>query len=138
MNKDDCIFCKIANGEIPSATVYEDSICRVILDVNPANKGHALIIPKEHFDNIYSMDAETAAKIFTIATEVAKAQKAELNPDGLNILQNNGEVAGQTVFHFHMHLVPRYIKDNVTMTWVPGKADTEELSTLSKALRKRI
>ena len=135
MNKDDCIFCKIANGEIPSATVYEDSICRVIL---PANKGHALIIPKEHFDNIYSMDAETAAKIFTIATEVAKAQKAELNPDGLNILQNNGEAAGQTVFHFHMHLVPRYIKDNVTMTWIPGKADTEELSALSKALRKRI
>ncbi len=138
MNKDDCLFCKIANGEIPSATVYEDSICRVILDVNPANKGHALIIPKEHFDNIYSMDAETAAKIFTIATEVAKAQKAELNPDGLNILQNNGEAAGQTVFHFHMHLVPRYIKDNVTMTWIPGKADTEELSALSKALRKRI
>lgn len=138
MNKDDCIFCKIANGEIPSATVYEDSICRVILDVNPANKGHALIIPKEHFDNIYSMDAETAAKIFTIATEVAKAQKAELNPDGLNILQNNGEAAGQTVVHFHMHLVPRYIKDNVTMTWIPGKADTEELSALSKALRKRI
>ena len=138
MNKADCIFCKIANGEIPSATVYEDSICRVILDVNPANKGHALIIPKEHFDNIYSMDAETAAKIFTIATEVAKAQKAELNPDGLNILQNNGEAAGQTVFHFHMHLVPRYIKDNVTMTWIPGKADTEELSALSKALRKRI
>lgn len=138
MNKDDCIFCKIANGEIPSATIYEDSVCRVILDVNPANKGHALIIPKEHFDNIYSIDAETAAKIFTIATEVAKAQKAELNPDGLNILQNNGEAAGQTVFHFHMHLVPRYIKDNVTMTWIPGKADTEELSTLSKALRKRI
>ncbi len=136
MNKDDCIFCKIANGEIPSATVYEDSICRVILDVNPANKGHALIIPKEHFDNIYSMDAETAAKIFTIATEVAKAQKAELNPDGLNILQNNGEAAGQTVFHFHMHLVPRYIKDNVTMTWIPGKADTEELSALSKALKR--
>ena len=138
MNKDDCIFCKIANGEIQSATVYEDSVCRVILDVNPANKGHALIIPKEHFDDIYSRDAETAAKIFTIATEVAKAQKAELNPDGLNILQNNGEAAGQTVFHFHMHLVPRYIKDNVTMTWIPGKADTEELSTLSKALRKRI
>ena len=138
MNKDDCIFCKIANGEIPSATVYEDSICRVILDVNPANKGHALIIPKEHFDNIYSMDAETAAKIFTIATEVAKAQKAELNPDGLNILQNNGEAAGQTVFHFRMHLVPRYIQDNVNLTWIPGKADTEELSALSKALRKRI
>lgn len=100
MGKDDCIFCKIANGEIPSATVYEDSICRVILDVNPANKGHALIIPKEHYDDIYSMDADTASKIFTIATEVAKAQKAELNPDGLNIIQNNGAAAGQTVFHF--------------------------------------
>ena len=107
MGKDDCIFCKIANGEIPSATVYEDSICRVILDVNPANKGHALIIPKEHYDDIYSMDADTASKIFTIATEVAKAQKAELNPDGLNIIQNNGAAAGQTVFHFHMHLVPK-------------------------------
>lgn len=138
MNRDDCIFCKIANGEIPSATIYEDSVCRVILDVNPANKGHALVIPKEHFDDIYSIDAETAAKIFTIATEVAKAQKAELNPDGLNVLQNNGEAAGQTVFHFHMHLIPRYIKDNVTMTWIPGNSDTEELTALSKALRKRI
>ena len=138
MGKDDCIFCKIANGEIPSATVYEDSICRVILDVNPANKGHALIIPKEHYDDIYSMDADTASKIFTIATEVAKAQKAELNPDGLNIIHNNGAAAGQTVFHFHMHLVPRFIKDTVTVTWVPGQSDNEELDRLSKALRKRI
>ena len=97
-----------------------------------------LIIPKEHYDDIYSMDADTASKIFTIATEVAKAQKAELNPDGLNIIQNNGAAAGQTVFHFHMHLVPRYIKDTVTVTWVPGQSDNEELDKLSKALRKRI
>ncbi len=138
MSKDDCIFCKIANGEIPSATVYEDSICRVILDVNPANKGHALVIPKEHYDNIYSMDADTASKIFTIATEVAKAQKAELNPDGLNIVQNNGEVAGQTVFHFHMHVIPRYKGDNVNIKWLPEKPDSDELDALSKALRKRI
>ncbi len=138
MSKDDCIFCKIANGEIPSATVYEDSTCRVILDVNPANKGHALVIPKEHYDNIYSMDADTASKIFTIATEVAKAQKAELNPDGLNIVQNNGEAAGQTVFHFHMHVIPRYIKDNVNIKWLPEKPEAEELEALSKALRKRI
>lgn len=138
MSKDDCIFCKIANGEIPSATVYEDSTCRVILDVNPANKGHALVIPKEHYDNIYSMDADTASKIFTIATEVAKAQKAELNPDGLNIVQNNGEAAGQTVFHFHMHVIPRYIKDNVNIKWLPEKPEADELETLSKALRKRI
>jgi histidine triad (HIT) family protein len=84
------------------------------------------------------MDADTASKIFTIATEVAKAQKAELNPDGLNIIQNNGAAAGQTVFHFHMHLVPRYIKDTVTVTWVPGQSNNEELDALSKALRKRI
>lgn len=84
------------------------------------------------------MDADTASKIFTIATEVAKAQKAELNPDGLNIIQNNGAAAGQTVFHFHMHLVPRFIKDTVTVTWVPGQSDNEELDRLSKALRKRI
>lgn len=138
MSKEDCIFCKIANGVIPSATVYEDSICRVILDINPASKGHALIIPKEHFDNVYSMDADTASKIFTIATEVAKAQKAELNPDGLNIIQNNGEAAGQTVFHFHMHLVPRYINDTVNVTWKPGESDKTELEALYKALRKRI
>lgn len=138
MSKDDCIFCKIANGEIPSATVYEDSICRVILDVNPANKGHALVIPKEHYDDIYSMDADTASKVFTIATEVAKAQKAELNPDGLNIVQNNGEAAGQTVFHFHMHVIPRYIKDNVNIKWLPEKPEADELEALSKALRKRI
>ena len=84
------------------------------------------------------MDADTASKIFTIATEVAKAQKAGLNPDGLNIIQNNGAAAGQTVFHFHMHLVPRFIKDTVTVTWVPGQSDNEELDRLSKALRKRI
>ncbi len=138
MSKDDCIFCKIANGEIPSATVYEDSICRVILDVNPANKGHALVIPKEHYDDIFSMDADTASKIFTIATEVAKAQKAELNPDGLNIVQNNGEAAGQTVFHFHMHVIPRFIKDDVNIKWLPKKPEADELETLSKALRKRI
>ena len=136
MGKDDCIFCKIANGEIPSATVYEDSICRVILDVNPANKGHALIIPKEHYDDIYSMDADTASKIFTIATEVAKAQKAELNPDGLNIIQNNGAAAGQTVFHFHMHLIPRYqsAKNNDILMWSHENFSDEEMAQIRDSL----
>ena len=137
MGKDDCIFCKIANGEIPSATVYEDSICRVILDVNPANKGHALIIPKEHYDDIYSMDADTASKIFTIATEVAKAQKAELNPDGLNIIQNNGAAAGQTVFHFHMHLIPRYLnaKNNDILNWSHETFSPEEMAEIRDSLK---
>ena len=135
---ENCIFCKIANGEIPSATLYEDDEFRVILDLGPASKGHALILPKRHAANIYELPDETAGKAMILAKHMATKMTDALKCDGFNIVQNNGEIAGQTVFHFHMHLVPRYIKDNVTMTWIPGKADTEELSTLSKALRKRI
>ena len=106
--KEDCIFCKIAKGEIHSATVYEDSHFTVILDVNPATKGHCLIIPKEHFDNIYYLDDKTAAHVFQVAVKVANAINDSLHPVGLNVVQNNGEAAGQTVFHFHMHIIPRY------------------------------
>ena len=93
--KEDCIFCKIAKGEIHSATVYEDSHFTVILDVNPATKGHCLIIPKEHFDNIYDLDGETAGKLFALATCIARAMRDALKCDGLNLVQNNGEIAGQ-------------------------------------------
>ena len=93
--KDDCLFCNIAKGKIPSATIYEDSHFRVILDVNPATKGHCLIIPKEHFDNIYDLDAETAGKLFSLATCIARAVRDALGCDGLNIVQNNGEIAGR-------------------------------------------
>ena len=123
--KDDCIFCKIATGKIPSATVYEDSHFRVILDINPATKGHCLIIPKEHFDNIYDLDGETAGKLFSLATCIARAMRDALGCDGMNIVQNNGEVAGQTVFHFHMHLIPRYADDGVKLGWVPGTLTDE-------------
>lgn len=138
MVKDDCIFCKIARGEISSATIYENSDFRVILDISPATKGHALIIPKEHFDNVFQMDADTAAKTFSLATEVARAMKAELNCDGLNIVQNNGMIAGQTVFHFHMHLIPRYNGDGVKLTWAQQDTASEEQEALAKAIRKRI
>ena len=123
--KDNCIFCKIATGKIPSATVYEDSHFRVILDINPATKGHCLIIPKEHFDNIYDLDGETAGKLFSLATCIARAMRDALGCDGMNIVQNNGEVAGQTVFHFHMHLIPRYADDGVKLGWVPGTLTDE-------------
>ena len=108
MKKDDCIFCKIANGDIPSASPYECDDFKVILDLNPANKGHALILPKEHADNIYEIDADVAGKIFSFATKLAKAIKEETGCDGLNLLQNNGEAAGQTVNHFHLHLKSSY------------------------------
>ena len=88
----DCIFCKIANGEIPSSTIYEDEMFRVILDLSPATKGHALILPKKHMANIFEMDEETAEKIFVLASRISKAMKEALNCDGLNIIQNNGEI----------------------------------------------
>lgn len=138
MIKEDCIFCRIAKGDIPSATIYETSDFKVILDVAPANRGHALIITKEHFDNIFQMDAETAAKLFSLATVVARAIKQETKCDGLNVVQNNGEVAGQTVNHFHLHLIPRFKGDNVNVTWKQGESDSEELAELARALKKRI
>ncbi len=135
MVKDDCIFCKIAGGVIPSATIYEDDDFKVILDVAPANKGHVLILTKQHFDNIFEMDKETAGKLFSLATVVAKAVKAKTNCDGLNVLQNNGSVAGQTVYHFHMHIIPRFENDGVNVTWKQLETNPEEQQEIAKAIK---
>lgn len=126
MREEKCIFCKIAAGEIPSATIYEDEDFRVILDIEPASKGHALILPKEHYANLYELPEELAAKALVVAKKVITKMTGILNCDGYNVLQNNGEVAGQTVFHYHMHLIPRYENDDVLLKWSPG-ALTEEL-----------
>lgn len=133
---ENCIFCKIANGEIPSATLYEDEDFRVILDLGPASKGHALILPKTHAANIYEISDEMAAKAMVLAKKMASKLTEVLNCDGFNIVQNNGECAGQTVFHFHMHLIPRYKGDNVGITWNPGELtdeDKEEILSKVKA-----
>ena len=124
MTKSDCIFCKIANGEIPSKTLYEDDAFRVILDISPASKGHAIILPKTHASNIYELSNEDAGKIMIVAKKVATVLKEVLSCDGMNILQNNGETAGQTVFHLHVHLIPRYKNDDVTIHWIAGKEGT--------------
>ena len=128
-----CIFCKIANGEIPSATLYEDEEFRVILDLGPASKGHALILPKKHAANLFELPDETAEKVMVLAKKIAGRLKEGLGADGINLVQNNGEAAGQTVFHFHMHLIPRYDGDTVQVTWTPGTltdADKEEILKL--------
>ena len=133
---ENCIFCKIANGEIPAATLYEDENFRVILDLGPASKGHALLLPKSHAANIYELSDEMAAKAMILAKKMATAMTAALKCDGFNIVQNNGECAGQTVFHFHMHLIPRYKGDNVGITWNPGELtdeDKEEILSKVKA-----
>lgn len=120
-----CIFCKIANGDIPSATLYEDDNFRVILDLGPATKGHALIVPKEHFANLFELPEELIAQAFVLAGKMAARMKDALNCDGFNIVQNNGISAGQTVFHFHIHLIPRYDHDGAGISWKPGSL-TEE------------
>lgn len=136
--KEDCLFCNIAKGKIPSSTIYEDGYCTVILDVNPATKGHCLIIPKEHFDNIYDLDGETAGKLFSLATYIARALKDALKCDGLNIVQNNGAVAGQTVPHFHIHLIPRYEGDGVELAWQQKEISPEEMEEIRKLVKKAI
>ena len=136
MKKDDCIFCKIANGIIPSPALYEDDDFKVIFDKSPASKGHALILPKEHFDNAFSMDEEYAAKVFPVAVKVSRAMKEVFGFEGMNILQNNEEIAGQTVFHFHMHLIPRYTGDNVNIGWKTGEISDSEAEEYAEAVRK--
>ena len=133
MKNDNCIFCKIAAGDIPSTTIYEDEDFRVILDIEPASKGHALILPKEHYANLYELPEELASKVLIVAKKVITAMTEILGCDGYNVLQNNGEVAGQTVFHFHMHLIPRYKDDTVTITWNHGTVTEELKKELAKA-----
>ncbi len=132
--KDDCIFCKLANGVFPTNSIYEDEDFNVILDLAPASKGHALILPKQHADNLYELPDETAGKALVLAKKLAKTMKEKLGCDGLNVVQNNGTVAGQTVFHFHMHLIPRYEDDGQNIAWNPREASAEELTAVRELL----
>lgn len=135
MKDNNCIFCKIANGEIPAAALYEDDMLKVILDRGPASKGHALVIPKNHFADLYELDDETASNVLKTAKHMAVKMREAFKCDGFNLLQNNGEVAGQTVFHFHMHLIPRYENDNVKLSWKPGDITDEELKELADKIK---
>jgi len=134
MKKDDCIFCKIAAGEIPSKTIYEDELFRVILDLGPATKGHALILPKDHADNLFKLPDDTAGKVLVLAKKLATQMKEKLGCDGLNLVQNNGEEAGQTVKHFHMHMIPRYKNDGQRIGWKPGEPTQDELESIQNQM----
>lgn len=127
MKDNNCIFCKIANGEIPSRTIYEDDDFRVIMDLAPATKGHSLILPKEHYKNVYELADDTAAKVLPLAKKMATLMTEKLGADGFNIVQNNNEVAGQTVFHFHVHLIPRYNDDNQSLVMKPQEMTDVQL-----------
>lgn len=135
MKDNNCIFCKLANGEIPTNTLYEDEDFRVAFDLGPATKGHALIIPKNHYRNIYDIDEEIIGKAAKLAKKMAKVMTDTFGADGFNLMQNNEEVAGQSVFHFHMHLIPRYKGDNAIKFWKPLEADSEELAKMAEEIK---
>ena len=138
MKDENCIFCKLAGGEIPTATLYEDEDFRVILDANPAAKGHALIIPKEHYANLYELDDELAGKVLVLAKKMITKLTDILGCDGYNIVQNNGEAAGQTVFHFHIHLIPRREGDGINVTWTPTEPTDEQIAAVQAKLTNLI
>lgn len=127
MKDDNCIFCKLANGDIPTTTLYEDDDFRIIFDAAPATLGHALILPKEHVANVFEIPEELQAKAYILAKKAAAALAEAFGADGINILQNNNEAAGQSVFHFHIHLIPRYKGDGAMMSWKPGEQDSAAL-----------
>ncbi|MBQ0028626.1 MAG: HIT family protein [Lachnospiraceae bacterium] len=136
MRDDNCIFCKLANGDIPTNSIYEDDNYKVILDMSPATKGHALILPKDHYKNLYEMPEECVTSAFTLAKKMAVTMTEKLGAEGFNIVQNNNEVAGQTVFHFHIHLIPRYSSDNQKIGWNPTSPSADELENIKNLLTK--
>jgi len=139
MKDANCIFCKIIEGDIPSSTVYEDDDFKAILDVNPAARGHVIILPKNHAANIFELSDEDAAKVMIIAKKIAKAVKAAYNCDGVNILQNNGEAAGQTVFHLHVHVIPRFAGDTETINigWKPMETP-EDMAAIVEEIKANL
>ncbi|UOY92061.1 HIT family protein [Ectobacillus sp. JY-23] len=123
-HSENCLFCKITTGTIPSAKVYEDEHVYAFLDISQVTKGHTLVVPKIHKENIFELTSDIAANTFAAVPKIAEAIKKEFNPIGLNLLNNNGEDAGQTIFHFHIHIIPRYSKnDGFDATWKSNADD---------------
>lgn len=135
MKDDNCIFCKLAAGQIPSTTLYEDEDFRVIMDIAPAVKGHAIVLPKQHMNDLLSIEENTAKKALFVVSKMANAIKDALNCDGINILQNNGEAAGQSVFHLHFHILPRYKEDHFTIPWKTLSYEEGEAEAIAKRIR---
>lgn len=137
----DCIFCKIVNDEIPSAKVFENEHVLAFLDISQITKGHTLVIPKVHNENIFDLDSETARHLFEVVPQIANAIKAELEPAGMNMVANSGEAAGQEVFHFHMHLIPRYDKgDGFGAVWKSHQSDytPTDLKQIAEGIHKQL
>ena len=131
----DCVFCKIVAGEIPSFKLFEDEATLAFMDINPANEGHALVIPKEHAPDLYAVSDEALARTSVTAKKVAAALARTLNPDGLNIVQCNGAAAAQSVMHFHVHVLPRVTDDRLAMNWGLKLGDIDAIGRLAERVR---
>lgn len=136
MSNDDCVFCKIIAGDIPCFKVYEDEHTLAFMDINPANRGHALAIPRKHEPNLMDSTDETLAVTIAAARRVARAVQAAVEPDGINLVQANGPGAAQSVFHLHLHIIPRFEGDDLKLNWgVPPKAgDMDEIKAVSETI----
>ena len=128
------IFSKIVSGDIPALKIYEDQATLAFLDISPVSRGHTLVISKDEHADLYAMPPETLAAVTRTVQRVARGLRAALQPDGINIIQNNGAAAGQTVFHYHVHIIPRWEGDNAVRLWQPRDADQAELRALAEQI----
>lgn len=136
MEKDNCIFCKIVSGELPSRKIYEDDISLAFLDINPVNKGHTLIVPKEHFENVYDIKEDILGHLIKVSKKISNALK-QSGADGINIIMNNEKDAGQVVFHLHIHIIPREKGDNLPM-WPSKKPNEKEMEDIQKNIISKL
>jgi histidine triad (HIT) family protein len=130
----DCVFCKIIKGEIPSTDIYEDEVVKVFLNINPASRGHLLVIPKEHFENVLDCPDEILSHIIKISKKIAKLAKEKLGADAINIANNSGKEAGQEVFHLHFHVVPRYKGDGMKLDFINKKDLNDDLEDIKNII----
>ncbi|MFZ9859407.1 MAG: HIT family protein [Roseiflexaceae bacterium] len=130
------IFSRIVQGEIPSIKIYEDNLTYAFMDIAPASRGHTLVICKAELANLYEIDEMSLVAVAKTTQRVAQAIRDALNPDGLNIIQNNGVAAGQTVFHYHVHLIPRWDGDGAVGLWDPHSSDIEQLKVVAAQIQR--
>ena len=135
MNDPDCIFCKIIAGELPSRTIYEDELTVAFMDISPATRGHLLVVPRNHARDLLEVSPEDLAATMATVHRVAKRVSERLNPAGINLLNSCGAAAWQTVFHFHVHVIPRYEGDPLQLPWIPSGGDPAEIEAVAGELR---